>query len=442
MSETTASRETTETDYPKPIYGWYVVGVLILIYTASYIDRIMLTLLVGPIRKSLEISDFQFSLLHGLAFAVFYTFLGIPMGQIADRSNRRNLITVGAAFWSVFTCLCGLARSFGGMFMFRVGVGVGEAALSPAAYSLLSDYFPPRKLARVLSFYTASIYIGAGIATITAGALIAALPAMDLPVLGHLEPWRLVFIVVGLLGIPCALLMMTVREPIRKNMSKRYSAGVPFKEVLSYIWARRGAYATVAFGLAAVAMMTNGIKGWVPTFFIRTYGWSIAETGAWFGSGLLVFGTGGVILGGVLAGWLRSRGDQTSNLKVAMLTAALLMVFGIAAPLMANPTHAQILYCAAIFSGALPFGAAAAIQEITPNQMRGQVAAIFLFFINLTGIGFGPTVVAFFTDMVFHDDNAIRYSLSILVAIGVPLAILILGLGMKSYRKTLQERDF
>ncbi len=442
MNPTTPAPD--ETQYPHPAYGWYVVGVLILIYTASYIDRIMLTLLVGPIRKSLEISDLQFSLLHGLAFAIFYTFLGIPIGRIADRSNRRNLIIGGAVLWSAFTSVCGLARSFGFMFMARIGVGVGEAALSPAAYSLLNDYFPPRKVATALSVYTASIYIGAGLATITAGMLIAALPAMDVPILGHLESWRLVFLVVGALGIPCALLTLTVREPKRTGMSKRYGAeGAPFSAVVSYMWDRRGAYATVAFGLAAVAMMTNGIKGWVPTFFIRTYGWTIAETGAWFGSGLLVFGTTGVILGGILASWLRKRGDLTSNLKVAMLTAILLMAFGIAAPLMENPTHALFLYCAAIFSGALPFGAAAAaIQEITPNQMRGQVAAVYLFFVNLAGIGFGPTVVAFITDVVFHDDNAIRYSLSILVAVGVPLALLILGLGLKSYRKALEEKDF
>jgi MFS family permease len=386
----------------------------------------------------------QLSLLHGFAFAVFYTFLGIPLGRIADRGNRRNLVIGGTLVWSVMTSLCGIARSFGLMFIARVGVGVGEAALTPAAYSMLGDYFPPGKLARVLSVYTAAIYVGAGIATMSVGALLKSLPAVYLPLIGHLAPWRMVFVLVGLMGIPCALLTLSVREPARKDVSTRYGvAGASLAAVFAQIWQRRGAYGTVAFGLAAIAMMTNGIKGWVPTYFIRTFGWTIAQTGFWFGSGLLVFGTAGVILGGVLAGWLRARRHQTANLQVALLTAALMMVFGIAAPLTSNAALSLALYCATLFSGALPFGAAAAaIQEITPNQMRGQVAAIYLFIINLAGIGLGPTVVAFFTDVVFRNDHAIRYSLALLVGLGVPLALVVLGLGLRSYRKALAEKDF
>ena len=436
--------ERGDDDYPAGLYGWYVAAVLILIYTISYVDRIMLTLLVGPIRQSLQISDLQLSLLHGFAFAIFYTFLGIPLGRIADRSSRRNLIVGGALVWSGMTALCGVARSFGSMFLARIGVGVGEAALSPAAYSMLSDYFPPAKLPRVLSVYTASIYIGGGIATMTAGTLIAVLPTLDLPWLEGLEPWRLVFIAVGLLGIPSAALMLTVREPGRHNLSKRYGADGPtLSAVLQHMWDRRAAYGTVALGLSAISMMTNGIKGWVPTFFMRRFGWTVAETGFWFGSGLLVSGTVGVISGGLLASWLRSRGDLGSNLKVAILTAFLMLAFGVVAPLLPDARLSLACYCVAIFSGAMPFGAAAAaVQEITPNQMRGQVAAVYLFAINLAGIGMGPTVVAFFTDIVFGRDDAVGYSLSALVALGVPLALLFLVGGLGAYRKALEGKDF
>ena len=433
-----------EPDYPPAHYGWYVVAVLAVIYTISYIDRIMLTLLVGPIRASLQISDLQLSLLHGFAFAIFYTFLGIPLGRIADRHSRRDLVVGGALVWSAMTALCGVARSFGSMFLARIGVGVGEAALSPAAYSMLSDCFPPSKLSRVLSVYTASIYIGGGLATMTAGTLIAVLPTLGLPWFEGLEPWRMVFIAVGLLGIPSAVLMLTVREPRRRNLSKRYGDDGPsLTAVLQHMWERRAAYGSVALGLSAISMMTNGIKAWVPTFFMRRFEWTVAETGFWFGSGLLVFGTVGVISGGQLAGWLRGRGDLASNLKVGILTALLILGFGLVAPLVPDPTLSLVLYCAAIFSAAMPFGAgAAAIQEITPNQMRGQVAAVYLFAINLAGIGLGPTVVASFTDLVFGRDEAVGQSLAALVAIGVPLALLCLVGGLGAYRRALAAKDF
>ena len=165
-------------DTPSSRYGWYAVAVLILAYTFSYVDRTILTLMVKPIRASLHITDLQISLLHGLAFAIFYTLLGIPIARFADRGNRTRIIMAGIAVWSVMTALCGFARSFGQLFLARIGVGVGEAALSPAAYSMLSDYFRGNALTRALSVYTASIYIGAGLALLIGGALIASVPAM------------------------------------------------------------------------------------------------------------------------------------------------------------------------------------------------------------------------------------------------------------------------
>ena len=184
-------------------YGWYTVGVLTVAYVFSFIDRSILTLLVGPIRVDLGISDTQVSLLHGLAFAIFYTLLGIPIASLADRRNRRNIIAVGVTFWSIATAACGLTRNFWQLFLARIGVGVGEAALSPAAYSMIADSFPPEKLGRALSVYTLGAIAGIGFALIIGGAVIGTvMTATDatLPLVGTVRPWQVVFFIVGLPG--------------------------------------------------------------------------------------------------------------------------------------------------------------------------------------------------------------------------------------------------
>lgn len=418
------SSSASAPEYPSPAYAWYVVGVLVLAYTFSFIDRTILTLMVGPIRKSLEISDFEISLLHGLAFAVFYTFLGIPIGWMADRYKRTRIISIGAFIWSFMTALCGLARSFGGMFMARVGVGVGEAALSPAAFSILADYFPPAKLSRALSVYSSAIYVGTGVANIAGGAIIALVPAMVLPLVGEMEPWRIVFMVVGLPGILICVLMMTVREPVRRGLIAGAGPNqhVPFKEVVQFLWRRRVIYGLLLFGYGLKGMLWNGITAWIPTHFARTYGWQAGEIGLWYGLAMIVFGTAGILTGGVVSGNLRAKGRPAGYLHVAVFGALATLPAGVIAPLMPDAWGSLAVFCVFIFFGSFPVGAAAAsFQEITPNQMRAQVSALYLFGNNLIGIGLGPTLVASFTDFVFEDDAALRYSLVAVTAIVAPL---------------------
>ena len=152
-----------EPPYPDPMYAWYVVGILMLAYTFSFIDRQILSLLVGPIRRDLAITDTQMSLLHGLAFAIFYTFLGLPIGRVVDSRSRRKVIIIGITVWSLMTAACGLANRFVTLFLARMGVGVGEATLNPAAYSLITDYFPKEKQGRAMGIYGMGIYMGAGL---------------------------------------------------------------------------------------------------------------------------------------------------------------------------------------------------------------------------------------------------------------------------------------
>jgi MFS family permease len=422
---------------PSAATGWYVVAILVLAYICSYIDRTILTLLVKPIRASLQITDVQFSLLHGLAFAIFYVVMGIPLARLADRGNRKRLITAGVVVWSVATALCGTARSFLKLFLFRVGVGVGESTLGPSAYSIISDYFRGSALARALSVYTSSIYIGAGLAMILGGAVIASVSALDLPLLGHVEPWQVVFLLVGLLGIPVALLMLTVREPQRTGLAKvNNAAELSFKATLTFINDRRGAYYALFVGYALFSLVWNGSSAWIPSFFIRHFGWTAADVGYSFGFCMLVFGAVGVISGGLISSWLRARGHVDANVIVGILAAALLLPSGVIAPTLATPTACMTVYALFVFAGSLPFGcAAAAFQELTPNQMRAQVTAIYFLLLNLGGIGIGPTVVAGIGEKLLGSDQAIGTALAIVAAIFAPLSAIILALARAPFRR-------
>lgn len=406
-------------------YGWYVVFVLILAYTFSYIDRSILTLMVGPIRESLRISDVEISLLHGIAFALFYTFLGIPLGRLVDQRRRTTIIAAGVGLWSVMTALCGLAGNFWQMFLARIGVGVGEAALSPAAYSSLSDWFDGKQLTRALSLYSSAIYVGAGLATMIGGAVIASVPVVTTSLTGPLEPWRVVFILVGLPGLAIALLVLTLREPARRGLA---DDDIPsLRAVIAVIWERRGGYGWLIAGLCFAGMAWNGVGAWLPAHFIRNFGWSPGEVGLRYGSALLLCGTAGVIFGGWLAGMLRDRGYADGNIRVGVISALAAIPFGIAGPLMLDAWTGLLVISGFLFAGTMPWGAAAAaLQEMTPNRMRGQVSALYLFFLNLTGIGLGPTIVALFTDEVYGGDASVRFSIATIVAIAMPVAALLL----------------
>ena len=428
----------------QPIAGpraWLGLGVMILAYTFSFIDRQALTLMVGPIRKSLQISDTQLSLLHGFAFALFYTVMGVPIGRMVDQKRRTYIIAAGIAVWSVMTAACGLARNFLQMFLARIGVGVGEAALSPGAYSLIGDWFPPAHRTLAMSLYLAAAYIGAGLATMIGGALISSVPALQLPLIGHMEPWQVVFVAIGLPGVLVALTVLTLREPPRTGIKPGIEPH--FREVLRHMAAHRSAYVLVILGFAICGMMWNGSIAWWPTFFIRSFGWTASEVGWRYGLVVLLSGSVGSTFGGWLAGVLRKRGHLDANILIGLLTLALALPAGLYATLCGSEWPALSGVFAFLFACSMPFGGAiAALQEITPNQMRGQVAAIYLFSLSFLGMGLGPTMVAAFTDHIFHADAALGQSLALSFVITVPLSAVVLALSRRPYRAALADVDF
>ena len=421
-------------------YAWYVVAVLVLAYTLSYVDRTILSLMVAPIRASLHISDVQLSLLHGLAFALFYTFLGIPIGRLVDRRRRTSIVAVGIGVWSVMTALCGAAQSFGQMFAARVGVGVGEAALSPAAFSMLGDWFTGKRLIRALSLYSMAIYLGGGIATMAGGALIEAVGHVQTRWTGEIEPWRLVFVLVGLPGLLVALLVATLREPERRGT---VTAEVPsFPQVIAYLRARSGAYGLLILGLALASMMWNGVAAWIPAHFTRNYGWTPGTIGLRYGAAVFTFSSCGILFGGWLAGRMRDRGRGNANIRVGVISSLAALPFGVVATLMPTGWSCLGVLCFYLFAGAMPYGAAAAaFQEITPNRMRGQVSAIYLFAINLAGIGLGPTIVALLTQHVFGGDASVRYAIATVVAVTAPLSAIALAAACRPYATELAAQQ-
>tara|TARA_R110000751_G_scaffold57286_2_gene121639 strand:- start:301 stop:1578 length:1278 start_codon:yes stop_codon:yes gene_type:complete len=408
---------------------------LLVAYVLSFIDRQILNLLVGPIRADLGINDTQMSLLMGLSFAIFYTIAGIPLGRIADSKSRRGLIAWGVAFWSLMTAACGLAQQYWQFILCRIGVGAGEAALSPAAYSLIADSFPADRRATAISVYAMGIYLGAGMAFLLGGIVVTwanAQGPMTLPIVGAVRPWQLIFLVLGAVGLMFCLVLLAIKEPTRKGIGA--GVAVPLKQVGAYLLTIRKAVMCHNLGFACLSFASYGASAWIPTFFIRTHGLTPGEVGIYYGSLVMVAGSTGIVFGGRLADYLARRGYRDSNMRVGLLAAVLTLACNVVYLVDNMPLLWAIMFFN-VFTVAMPFGVApAAIQEIMPNSMRGQASAIYLFTITLIGLGIGPTAVAVVTDYVFMDDMAIRYSIFIVASVITLGSIVLLWMGLKPYR--------
>lgn len=425
--------------YPSSLRAWSTVAILMLAYVLSFIDRQILNLLVGPIRRDLVISDTQMSLLMGLSFALFYTVCGIPLGRLADTKSRRGLIAIGVLFWSAMTAACGMARLYWQFLLCRIGVGVGEAALSPAAYSLIADSFPAERRATAISVYSMGVYLGSGLAFLLGGLVIKFASAQGdvlLPVLGEVRPWQLIFLILGAAGVLFTLLLLAVREPARRGVGA--GVAVPLIEVGRYLRANRRTVLYHNFGFAGLAFAGYGSAAWIPTFFIRTYGWDAGHVGVVYGSIVAVFGCLGIVFGGRLADWMAKRGRTDANMRVGLYAAMAALPCVASFPLMDNALWAAALMAPTVFCLSMPFGVApAAIQEIMPSAMRGQASAIYLFVITLIGLGIGPTAVALVTDYLFADDQALRYSLLIVSTLAVSSSLFLLAKGLQPYRESV-----
>jgi len=427
-------------------YEWYVVFVLILASMVSFIDRQVITLLVQPIRADLNINDTEISLLMGMAFAIFYVTMGVPIARLSDSRSRKKIIASGIFLWSLATATCGLARNFAQLFLARIAVGVGEATLTPAAYSLITDYFPPKKLGQAIGAFATSIFLGAGLAMVLGGyavRFISQAGPVTLPVVGVIQPWQMTFIAVGLPGIILVVVMLaTIREPARRDTLQ--TAGdrkaVPISEVAAFMMMNRKTLGSIFLGYAAGGMAFYGFLFWVPEYIRRTYGWEISDAGIVFGAEFAIFGTIGAFGGGILCDWLTRRGYKDAALRAAAIIFATAMPIMAVTPLLPTATLAMPMLALMSFVMSLQQALSpVAIQLITPNEMRAQVTALFFLVASFSSIAFGSLSVALLTDYVFQNDDDLRYSLSIVALVTMSLAALSLRLGWKPYRESLER---
>lgn len=428
---------------PSERRGWYVVAICMVAYILSFIDRQILSLLIGPIKADLAISDTQFGLLHGLAFSIFYATMGIPVATLSDRTSRPLVITIGIAVWSAATAACGLARGFAALFAARVLVGAGEAALTPAAYSLISDVMPREKLGRALGVYSIGSFLGSGIAFLIGGSIIAlASGAEGMVLLGtHMRPWQMVFLIVGAPGVLLALILwLTVKEPFPAGT--RPQGEIPtFGAVMAFLKEQRGIFVPHIAGFTFAAMALFALLGWSPAYMMRTFDLDPAGSGLWLGVIAIVAGGGGVMT----SGWLTDRMTKAGRGDAPFLT-GVIGALGIVLPAAALPFATSLpvgalLLAIAYFFASFPMPPSAAIVQIAaPTWMRSRVSALFLCCNSLIGLTIGSLMVGMLNDHAFTGKAGVGASLGLVTAGAAVLAAMILSFGRKPYAAVVSGR--
>lgn len=415
---------------------WILVGLCVL----SLLDRQIMSLMIQPIRHDLAITDFQISLLQGLAFGLFYALCGLPIGALVDRKPRRVLIWASVLIWSLATMASGLANSFVLLMLARMAVGGAEATLGPAAYSLISDLFPKHRLAFVLSVFSTGGTIGASMAFLLGGLIINQMEQvhLSLPGYGLLAPWQLTFIALGLPGVLIAFVIFAVREPVRRNTGVATS-DKDWRAFGRFLNSRARLFSGLFLGCGLISMVGYGYLAWLPSFFIRSYGLSVLQVG---GLMSLIVGVSG-ITGGLLSGWIVdkmfARGIKDAHLLYWAWAAV--AVAALSAVAFVMPSLAAFCVVLVALQMLLPFSgvAAAAVQIATPDRFRGRTSAVYILVFNILGLGFGASAVAAVTDFVFHDDAKVGLAIGATAVVLSLAAAVLFAFGRKGMREALSE---
>jgi len=425
----------SERQYPSTRYAWYMVGILTIAYIFSFVDRYVLGLLIEPIKEDLGLTDTQIGLLLGPAFAIFYATMGLPLGYLADKKRRTWIVAAGIFVWSFATAASGLAKNFTHMFIARISVGVGEAALSPCAMSMISDSFPREKRGRPIAFYSAALSLGAGIASLVSAAVLTwakTVPEVSLPVVGAVAPWQFTFFVVGLPGIVVAAIMFTIREPKRQR-TPGSNVKPRFDVMLKHVFSRWKIYVSFT---AFVCLMTICAysQGWNAPMFQRTWGWEAQQYALVNAIVLLAIGPATVNF----AGWLNDKwyaqGRHDAPLRIMIIGALIFVPTGIIAPLMPNPWLAMgVLAINTIGIATTTATGVTGLMNITPAEIRGQTVALYYMTISMAGLFLGPTTVGFMSDKVFGNEQ-LNLAVAIVPALyGIPI-LLFAGFALRAYR--------
>jgi MFS family permease len=416
-----AAAALAEPRYPRPAYAWTVVGLLFLTAVLSYTDRQALSLIVDPVRRELRIDDAQASLLLGLAFAVIYGVAGLPLGWLADRWSRRNLIFGGVAIWSLGTIGCGLSHSFAELFAARIIVGLGEAVLSPAAISLISDCFPPSQRGRAVGAYFTGICVGVGGGFLIGGAVLSLVKAGLFAVgpLASLPPWRLIFLVIGVPSMVWSLVILTIREPLRRLQAAAVdAAGRTTTADRRALWLAAPVFATVALA----SLVDNAVGAWTPSLMVRRFHADSAAIGVQLGYLLIFAYGGGMAAGGWLADWAAARRGPRGKYEICVLASAAVLPVAL---LMNAPSGLGVMAGVTLYFALSAFVTAAglsAILDAAPNRVRGRAMAVSFFLNVAVGAGLGPTAVVLAGEHLFGPAAGLGPAMAFTAAVAFAIA--------------------
>ncbi|WP_246343953.1 spinster family MFS transporter [Sphingobium jiangsuense] len=410
----------------------YLLFLLMTGYLLSFLDRQILVMMIDPIKRDFGLSDTDFSLLYGFAFATFYTVLGLAFGRLIDSANRTRVLALCVALWSLATIFCGLATNFPQLFVARMLVGVGEAALAPAAYSLIADVYPAGRRGRAFAIYTMGMYLGAGLAFAMGGSLVQMFAHLETLSWAGLtiKSWQIAFFIAGLPGLVVAFALLFCREPARGTMAGDAALAGPRASFGAFVRQYRAhgqLYFTHHLGFGLHICFGYAITAWLPVTFMRVHQMPPAVAGLAFGVAIMIMGPLGAWLGGVLAEARERRGSRESQLSTTAYACLAQLVAITGATMLSHPWAAFACGTVAIALVGFPAGLnAAALQLITPPTLRGQAGGFFILIGNLLGLGLGPLVVALLTDRLFARPDAVGNSLWLVGLVVLPAAAITL----------------
>ena len=428
--------------WPNREYAWFFTTLLLITYTVSFIDRAMINLLIDPIRSDLELSDIQMGQILGPGFMISYILFSLPVGRMVDKFNRIAVLIGGIILWSIATAAHGFSSDYYSLFVSRAGVGAGEAAVTPASWSIIADLFRPEDRAFPMSFYLMGPYIGQGLALLFGG-LVIQLYTDPVVFLGFtLQPWQMIFILIAIPGFILSLGLAFLTDPVRKgiiNMENKHQES--FVDVIKYIRSKFSAYFTLMIAASFIVVLLYTFQAWVPTYIARIHGWDLSRVGYLFGIVTLISGSLGVLSGPIAEKFLEKRNIKNSTHTVFLISSSVLAIIPAITFLFISEQFVLPGMFVISFFITLPMACfATGLQKMTPQNYRGSISGLYVFIMNITGLSLGPTVVPFFTSVIFQDDMSINTALSYTFLIFGPLSFTIFFLGRKSINKELQAK--
>jgi MFS family permease len=402
--------------YPSRAIAWFAVVVLCLAQIAATIDRGMLALVIDPVRADLGISDVQIALLQGFAFSVFYVTVGLPLGIVADLVNRRRLLIGGILVWSAAAIGGGLAHGFGQMFVSRLVIGIGEAVLAPCAVTMITDLFPETGRGRPMAVYVFGSMVAFGIGSLVAGTILQAAPAgafAGIPLLAHLAPWRITFVLIGSSGFIIAALLWLLREPPRRGLQIGKRNDGSLRTSMVYLGKHRGVFLPLYGALAFFAMGGASATSWGAVLLTRHFGLTVGAAGKALGAGQIAWAVIGALSASVVVDRVARAHGSVGKIRLAGIL-ALVAIPAVLAGGAPNSTLAILVISEITFASAL-YGTTmlSVIAEITPLRARGLCVALYAFVMTMIGFSLGPIAVAYLTQSVFHDPAAVGWSMAI-----------------------------